>query len=246
MIDTLSWLDWSLLFLCAMLVAMAKTGIAGVYNIVVPLLAIVFGGKASTGILLPILIMGDIFAVSYYNRSAEWKHVIRLVIPATGGVLLGVWVGQEISGEQFKYLLAVLVLLGLALMLYLEIRKVKSVPEGHLFGIVMGLIAGFSTMVGNVAGPIVTVYMLSVRLPKNAFIGTGAWFFMIMNLIKLPFHIFVWETISWDSLSLDVLMLPGIALGAWLGIRIVKILSEKFYRQFVIIATLASALLLLI
>jgi len=245
MIESLSWLDWSLLFLCAMLVAMAKTGVAGVYNIVVPLLAIIFGGKASTGILLPILIMGDIFAVSYYNRSADWKHVIRLVIPATVGVLLGVWVGQEISEDQFRYLLAILVLLGLGLMLFLEMRKGNSVPKGPLFGIVMGLIAGFSTMVGNVAGPIVTVYMLSVRLPKNVFIGTGAWFFMIMNLIKTPFHIWVWETISWESLGLDLLMLPGIALGAFLGIRIVKVLSEKFYRRFVIVATVASAALLL-
>lgn len=241
----LGWLDWLLLFVCAMLVAMAKTGVAGVYNVVVPLMAIVFGGKASTGVLLPILLMGDVFAVSYYNRSAQWKHVFRLIPPALAGVMLGTWVGDSVSEETFQILLASVVLLGIGLMIFLEVRKVKTVPEHWSFGISMGLLAGFTTMVGNVAGPIVAVYMLSMRLPKNEFIGTTAWFFLLVNLLKLPFHLFVWDTISAASLTLDGLMLPGIALGALLGVRIVKIISETFYRRFVIVATVVSALLLI-
>lgn len=242
----LGWLDWLLLIVCAMLVAMAKTGVAGVYNVVVPLMALVFGGKASTGVLLPILLMGDVFAVSYYNRSAQWRHIIRLIPPALGGVLLGTWVGDYVSEETFQVLLALVVLLGIGLMVYLELRKVKTVPSHWSFSAGMGLLAGFTTMVGNVAGPIVAVYMLSMRLPKNEFIGTTAWFFLLVNVLKLPFHLFVWDTISAASLALDALMLPGIALGAWLGIRIVKVISETFYRRFVIIATVASALLLVI
>lgn len=238
--------DWVLLYVCGMLVAMAKTGVAGVYNVVVPLMAIVFGGRASTGVLLPILLMGDLFAVGYYNRSANWKHVLRLVPPAFAGVLLGTWVGGMVSEEVFRILLACVVLLGIGLMVFLEVRKIKEVPDYWWFSIGMGVLAGFTTMVGNVAGPIVAVYMLSMRLPKNAFIGTTAWFFLLVNIIKLPFHLFVWETISWPSVGLDLLVLPGIALGAFLGIRIVKVISEKFYRRFVIIATVASALLLII
>ncbi len=237
--------DWVLLYICGILVAMAKTGVAGVYNVVVPLMAIVFGGKASTGVLLPILLMGDIFAVSYYNRSANWKHIARLVPPAFVGVLLGVWVGGMVSEDIFRIMLAIVVLLGIGLMVFLEVRKVKEVPEHWWFSVAMGMLAGFTTMVGNVAGPIVAVYMLSMRLPKNTFIGTTAWFFLLINLIKLPFHIFVWETISYSSLGLDLFVFPAIVIGAFLGIRIVKIISEKFYRRFVIIATVASAMLLI-
>ncbi len=245
MMYDLAWTDWLLLWICAMLVAVAKTGIAGVYNVVVPLMAIVFGGKASTGVLLPILIMGDLFAVGYYNRSAQWRHVLRLIPPALLGVILGTWVGDRVSEATFQILLASVVLIGIGLMIYLEVRKVKAVPEHRGFGISMGLLAGFTTMVGNVAGPIVAVYMLSMRLPKNEFIGTTAWFFLLVNLLKLPFHLLVWDTISAASLRLDALMLPGIALGALIGVRIVKLISETFYRRFVIVTTVASALLLL-
>ncbi len=228
-----------------MLVAMAKTGVAGVYNVVVPLMAIVFGGKASTGILLPILLMADVFAVSYYNRSASWKHIARLVPPAFGGILLGTWIGDLVSEDDFRVILALVVILGIALMLFLEIKKIKEVPDYWWFSVSLGLLAGFTTMVGNVAGPIVAVYMLSMRLPKQIFIGTTAWFFLLVNLLKLPFHVWVWKTIDASSLGLDLLMLPSIALGAYLGVRIVKVISEKFYRRFVILATLASALLLI-
>jgi hypothetical protein len=229
-----------------MLVAMAKTGVAGVYNLVVPLLAIVFGGKASTGVLLPILLMADVFAVSYYNRSAQWQHILKLVPPALAGVILGTWVGGQISEERFQLLLGLVVLLGVSMMVWLEVRKVKTVPNYWWFSVLMGLLAGFTTMVGNVAGPIVAVYMLSMRLPKDQLIGTTAWFFLIVNVIKLPFHVFVWDTISLASLSLDALMLPGIAVGAFFGVRVVKVISENVYRRFVIAATLASVLLLLL
>lgn len=242
----LGWTDWLLLCICAMLVAMSKTGVAGVYNIVVPLMAIVFGGKASTGILLPILLMGDVFAVGYYNRSAQWKHILRLMPAAFAGVLIGTWVGDGVSEDTFQILLGIVVLIGIALMLFLEMQKGELIPDYWWFSGTMGLLAGFTTMVGNVAGPVVAVYLLSMRLPKNEFIGTSAYFFLLINLIKVPFHVFVWNTISLGSLTLDLLMLPGIALGAFLGFRIVKAISETFYRRFVIVATVASVLLLLL
>jgi hypothetical protein len=101
-------------------------------------------------------------------------------------------------------------------------------------------------MIGNVAGPIFAIYLLAMHLPKNSFIGTGAWFFMIINISKFPLHIFVWKTIDWSTLKLDIILLPGIALGALLGIWLVKKLSEKFYRTAVIVVTALSAFLLLI
>jgi uncharacterized protein len=105
---------------------------------------------------------------------------------------------------------------------------------------------GFTSMVGNLAGSVMSVYLLSVRLPKNAFIGTTAWFFMVVNWFKVPFHVFAWHTISWNTLLLDLLTLPAIILGAYLGIVLVRQLTDTMYRWFIIGMTLIAAIGMLI
>ena len=99
-------------------------------------------------------------------------------------------------------------------------------------------------MIGNAAGPIMAVYLLAMRMPKNSFIGTGAWFFLIINLLKFPFHIFVWETITWSSFKLDLLAIPAIAIGIVIGIRIVNLIPEREFRYFIIVTTFLAADLL--
>ncbi|MEL7339381.1 MAG: sulfite exporter TauE/SafE family protein [Bacteroidota bacterium] len=240
----LSTAQWMLLAFCGAVVGMAKTGVAGVYNITVPILAIIFGGRDSTGILLPILLMADVFGVAYYNRSANWSYILKIFPWAFAGVVLGTWVGDSISDQWFNRLLAGVILLGIGIMLFMELRKNKTVPEHWSFAGLMGLLAGFTTMVGNAAGPIMAVFLLAMRLPKNSYIGTQAWFFMLINLCKLPFHVFVWKTISPASLVLDLSMLPAIAIGAGFGIWIVKHISEKTYRKFIIVVTILSTFLL--
>ena len=101
-------------------------------------------------------------------------------------------------------------------------------------------------MVGNLAGTVMAVYFLSMRLPKNSYVGTTAWFFAVVNFFKIPFHLFVWKTIKTDVVLLDLMTLPAILLGAWLGIVIVKNLSEKVYRTFIIVTTLLAALVMLL
>ena len=110
----------------------------------------------------------------------------------------------------------------------------------------MGVLGGFATMIGNVAGPIFAIYLLAMHLPKNNFIGTAAWFYLIINLSKFPLHIFIWKTIDWDTLKLDLILFPGIAAGAFLGVWMVKKIPDKAYRAFVFIVTALSAFLLLI
>jgi uncharacterized membrane protein YfcA len=99
-------------------------------------------------------------------------------------------------------------------------------------------------MIGNAAGPVMALYLLSMRLPKNSYIGTGAWFFFIVNLSKVPLHIWSWKTITANSFTLDLLMIPAIAAGAFLGIWLVKLLPEKVFRIIVISTTLLSAFFL--
>lgn len=240
-------LQWALFAVCAMFVGMSKVGVPGVSMIVVPTLAIVFGGKASTGILLPMLMMADVFGVSYYHRHAEWKYLLKLFPWAFAGIGIALWVGEVVNDSWFKNIIAILVFICIALMLWKDRKKENNLfPDTWWFAATMGVLGGFATMIGNVAGPIFAIYLLAMHLPKNKFIGTGAWFFMIINISKFPLHIFIWKTISWKTLSLDLLMLPAIAAGAFVGVWIVKKISDKFYRAAVIVVTALSAFLLLI
>ncbi len=243
----LSAIQWLLLALSGLMIGMAKTGVPGVSLIVVPTLAYIFGGKQSTGVLLPILIMADLFAVSYYRRHAEWRYLFKILPWALMGIGLALWVGNLVNDSQFKEIMAVLVFLCIGLMIWNDRSKGKSdYPDTLWFAASMGVLGGFATMIGNVAGPIFAIYLLAMHLPKNAYIGTGAWFFLILNVCKFPLHFFVWETIHLDSLILDVMTLPAIAIGAFLGIWMVKLIPEKIYRMAVIVVTTASAFLLLI
>lgn len=242
-----SLLQWILFAVCAMLIGMSKVGVPGVSMLVVPTLAIVFGGKASTGVLLPILMMADVFGVSYYHRHAEWKYLWKLLPWAFVGVGIALWVGEVVSDYWFKNIIAILVFLCIGLMLWRDRKRTSQLfPDTWWFAALMGVLGGFATMIGNVAGPIFAIYLLAMHLPKNVFIGTGAWFFLIINFSKFPLHIFVWKTISWHTLSLDIILLPAIGLGAFLGIQLVKRISDKLYRTAVIIVTALSAFLLLI
>lgn len=242
-----SMLQWLLFIVCAIFIGMAKVGVPGVSLIVVPILAIIFGGKASTGILLPMLMMADLFGVGYYHRHAEWKYLWKLLPWAFAGVGIALWVGEVVNDEWFKNIIAILVFICIALMLLKDRNKDRNLfPDTWWFAATMGVLGGFATMIGNVAGPIFAIYLLAKHLPKNSFIGTGAWFFLIINFTKFPLHIFVWKTISWNTLTLDLLLLPGIAAGAFLGVWLVKKFSDELYRTFVFVITALSAFLLLI
>lgn len=233
--------------LCALFIGMSKVGVPGVSMIVVPVLAIIFGGKQSTGVLLPILMIADLFGVLYYRRHAQWTYLWKIIPWAFTGIGLALWVGEVVNDEQFKNIIAILVFLCIGLMLWRDRKREQQFfPDQWWFAAGMGILGGFATMIGNVAGPIFAIYLLAMHLPKNSFIGTSAWFFLIVNYCKFPLHIFVWKTISWSSLLLDLVTIPAIALGAFLGIQLVKILSEKVYRTAVIVITALSAFLLLV
>ena len=242
-----SVIQWILLILSATLIGMSKVGVPGVSMLVVPTLAIIFGGKASTGILLPILMMADVFAVLYYHRHAQWKYLWKLLPFAFIGIGIALWVGEVVNDEWFKNIIAVMVFLSIGLMIWRDRKKEQTLfPDNWIFAGFMGVLGGFATMIGNVAGPIFAIYLLAMHQPKNKFIGTTAWFFLIVNFSKFPLHILVWKTITWQTLSLDIMLFPAIALGAFAGIQLIKRISDKLYRTAVIVVTALSAFLLLI
>jgi len=241
----LSTPQWVSVFFAVFLLGMAKSGIKGIGIIIVVILAFVFGEKSSTGILLPLLISADIFAVTYYNKHTKWSYIKKLMPWMVVGVLVGVWMGNDVSEEIFKKMMAVIIIGSVLIMFYIENRKAINIPNNIWFSSSSGFLAGFSTMIGNLAGPISNIYFLAMRLPKNEFIGTAAWLFFIINLFKLPFHIFVWKTINKETLVLNSVMIPVIVIGFYLGVSIVKLISNINYRKLILIVTALGGFILL-
>ena len=200
----LTALQWIAICFAVFLLGLSKSGIKGIGIIIVIILAFVFGEKASTGILLPMLIAADIFAVVYYNRHTQWVYIKKLLPWMVVGVLVGVWIGNDVSEVVFQRI-----------------------------------------MIGNLAGPISNIYFLATRLPKNEFIGTAAWLFFIINLFKLPFHFFVWHTVTTETLILNTTLIPVVILGFFIGASIVKLISNLNYRRFILIVTALGGILML-
>ncbi|MBU2914484.1 MULTISPECIES: sulfite exporter TauE/SafE family protein [Reichenbachiella] len=243
---TLSYSALASFCVVGILVGMSKTGVAGVSKLAVPLLAVAFGGKESSGLMLPVLIMADFIGVKYYHRHAETKYLWKLLPWTIIGVLAGTYFGQQIDDKTFRIIMGVIIFLSLIVMLWMERTNKEKIPDYLWFAALMGIVAGFTTMVGNLAGSAMALYLLSMRLPKNQYIGTAAWFFICVNVFKVPFHIWVWETITWHSFLLDLTLIPFIAIGAFVGIKIIKKISDQYFRWFVILMTTVAAIFMIL
>ena len=157
------------------------------------------------------------------------------------GILIAVIIGKELDEVIFRRIMAVIIVLTVIIMLFFEFRKSVKVPDDILFVANMGLVSGFTTMLGNLAGAFSNIYFLAMRLPKNDFIGTAAWVFLVINLFKLPFQAFYWNNITGTTLLTDLSLLPALAAGFWTGIKLVSKIHDNNYRKVVIVLTLIGA-----
>lgn len=233
-----------LIFTGAFILGLAKAGLKGIDMLNVTIMAFVFGGKLSTGVVLPLLCAADIAAVIYYHRHAQWKHFWKL-LPWMGiGILAGVYAGKDMDEVLFRKIMAVIIVITILIVVLMEVKKDKAVSHHPLFASATGIAAGFTTMLGNLAGAFANVYFLAMRMPKNDFIGTAAWVFLVVNLFKLPFQVFFWKNITVNSLKIDLLLLPALALGFICGIKITEQLKDNSYRRLVMLLTLAGAVVI--
>lgn len=241
MLTGLSTINIIFIFSGAFIIGLAKAGLRGIDMLNVTLMALVFGGKLSTGIVLPLLCAGDIAAVIYYNRHAQWNHFWKLLPWMALGILIGVFWGKDMNETVFRKIMAVIILITVISMLVMELRKSMKVPSHPLFAASTGIIAGITTMLGNLAGAFSNLYFLAMRVSKNNFIGTAAWLFLVINLFKLPFQVIYWKNITTDTLKTDLILLPAVVIGFILGVMIVKRIHEEQYRKVVIVLTLIGA-----
>ena len=231
---------------CAFIIGAAKTGIPGI-GILPPLLMVyVLPAQESTGALLGILILGDLFAAGYHRRHAKWSHVLRLLPAAFAGIVAGYFALGAIDDRQLKRIIGAIVLTMLILNYWRSRAQTDDlhVPHQWWFALVLGLIAGLTSMMANAAGPIMIIYLLAMRLPKIEFVGTSAWFFFIVNWLKVPFSANR-NLITGPSVTLDLMMLPAIALGAVAGIFVLKRIPQKAFTAAVQWLAAAAAIRLL-
>ncbi|PLS08416.1 sulfite exporter TauE/SafE family protein [Neobacillus cucumis] len=230
------------------LIGVAKTAIAtlGIFN--VTLFVQVFPAKESVGMMLPMLIIGDLFAVIYYRRSVVWKHLFSLIPWVLGGLIIGFFVLWKVNSAQLTLLLGILILV----LMVLQICKdfIHSKINDHFinskwFTYLMGILAGFATMIGNVSGVIMSIYLISKGLPKKEFIGTGAWFYLFVNIIKVPFYIGL-GMITVHSFLFNLWIIPFIFLGSYIGIKIVKFIPQNFFQRIILILGAVGAIKLIL
>lgn len=233
-------------FAASLILGFSKSGFKGLGFIVVTLMAIAYESKASTGILLPLLMVGDAIAVVYYRRDVHWKTLFQLFIPMAVGVVIGVFVGKEMPVEIFKRVMAFIIFISGILLLIMQRVQTDKVPNNKFFAIIMGLGAGFCTMIGNLAGAFANVYFLAMRFPKRKFIGTSAWLFFLINIFKLPFHIFVWGTVNAASFQENLKLAPFVIVGFFIGIRLIEKISNAFFQRYIIAMTIIGAIIILL
>lgn len=247
----LPWWGWALAAICSVWIGISKTGIAGLGVLGIALFTLIFPARESTGIVLPLLIVGDILAVLMYRRNAEWSYLIRLAPFTAVGVVLGYFALELLDPFTVGRLIGVVLLVVTLLQLW-RMRSASGVERAGtalehnlLLAALVGVLAGFFTMVSNASGPIMIIYLLAMGLPKMAFMGTSAWFYFLLNTAKVPFSVNL-GLITPQTLRFDLLMAPFVVLGGLAGYQILKRINQRVFEQLALIFTAIAAIRLII
>ncbi len=239
--------SWALAGIAAVGIGISKSGLPGISLLHVVLFAQLFPGITSTGVVLPMLIAGDLGAVWLFRRHAQWPHVGRTLPPALAGVVAGWWLMGRLPSTQFGPIIGGIVLSLAVVQLLRDLKPgiFQDVPQSRGFAWTMGFIAGVTTMLANAAGPVMGLYLLAVALPKDAFVGTSAWFFLLINLLKVPFSAQL-GLITLESLSFNALLVPLIFGGLFLGKSFVSRIPQRWFDVLVLAFAVAAAFKLLL
>jgi uncharacterized membrane protein YfcA len=214
----------------ALLVGFSKTGLPGASIPAVALMAEAFRDdtRLSVGAMLPVLLCGDLFAIRYYRRDAQWSQLWQLFPFVIAGMIPGYVVLWKLPTDGLRVLLGVVILALLTLHSFQRWYGAVHWLEAKWFNAMMGMIAGFGTTIGNAAGPVMSIFLVTRRMGKQEFLGTSAWFFFLVNLSKVPFFSLL-GMINVKTLQFDLFLIPMLACGAVLGARAVKWIPQAAF-----------------
>lgn len=247
LVADLGLLGWILLAVAAFAGGLSKSAIPALATISVVLGAAVMPARESTGMMLLLFILGDVFAVRTYSRNADWRLLLRLVPTVVVGVLLGAWFLARADDRATAITIGA-ILLGLILLTLWQRAFRIAPPQGigrYVQGTIYGSLAGFTTMVANSGGPAMSLYFLSQRLDMLTFLGTSAWFFALLNLVKLPFSIGI-GIITLPSLFTALTLLPFIAAGFFTGRALIRRIDQRAFDRLVMVVTILGAAYLIV
>jgi len=246
-VPDLTWFAWALLGVAALIIGVSKTAVPGAGTVAVAIFAAVLPAKQSTGTILLLLIVADLFAVLAYRRHTNWRALLGLAPAVIAGILLGVLFLAFANDSWVKRTIGVILLAVIAITLFRR-RMGAQVGEGgphRVAAATYGTLGGFTTMVANAAGPVMSMYFLAARFPVKEFLGTAAWFFAIVNLSKVPFSIGL-GLITVPGLLLDLVLVPVVVVGALAGRWLAGRLDQTLFERLVIIFTVVGAVYLLL
>lgn len=239
----LSPAEWLLAIAGAIGLGVGKAGLAGMSLLHVLIFAFLFGARDSTGVVLPMLLIGDVGAVTLFHQHARWDYVRRMLPPACVGVVFGALLMRALTDAAFRPTIGWIVLSLTALQVVRTYRPewFGNVPHARWFAWTIGLLAGTTTMLANAAGPIFAVYCLAVALPKYELVGTSAWFFLILNAFKVPFSAAL-GLIHGQTLLFNLALAPaifaGLLGGRWLVRRVPQRVFDVLLLAFAAVAAL--------
>ena len=240
---------WAALGVAAVVIGISKTALPGGSILAIALFAAVLPARTSTAATLLLLMVGDVFALLAYRRHAHWPTLLRLAPAVVAGLLLG-FAFLALTGDGVvRRAIGVILLLMIAVTLWRRWRQARAQQEaaargGALLAGVYGTLGGFTTMVANAGGPVMSMYFLATRTPVQVFLGTSAWFFAIINVIKVPFLAGI-GLFTGPVLLTDAILAPLVVLGALVGVRVARRLDQRLFDRIVIALTVLGAVYLL-
>lgn len=242
--------QYGLIALGAFLVGLGKGGLPGVGNLTVVLMVLALPAKVSVGVLLPILISADIIAVLIYRRHAKWRYICKLAPWMLVGIGLGYLVFSRVDDGQVGFLIGCILLGMTGVHFYRKwLRRhrpgVDALPQHPVFIGGTGIVGGFATMVANAAGPVAALYFIASGLPKYAYIGTSAWFFLLVNVLKLPLMVDL-QIIDWASIRFSASFMLYSVLGAVIAPQVVQHINQKIFEILIWFFVIVGGLKLLI
>jgi uncharacterized protein len=239
-----------------LMVGVSKTGVPGVGMLVVPMMAAIFGGRQSVGTVLPMLLVGDVFAVYWYRQHTRWDKLLVLVPwvltgMAIGGLVMWLLGERSTARDLMNPMIGALVLVMLAVYLARQRWGDRLNPSSRAGICATGASAGFSTTVSNAAGPVMQIYLTSLELPKEQFMGTTAWYFFIFNSCKAPIYAALSimqparPIMSGHTLAFNVVVTPVIVLGAFVGKWLLPRLPQREFNALMLFLAGIAALKLI-